>query len=215
MGDFHYITNYFQGATSTATANNPLSVRFHPSLDANMMGASGGWTTHDTNTWGTNVYGLAYVDAEKYMLDSTRVKLSITQRSENGRIRISIANPKGNAMTNNTRLYQWNHNINEMQNVHDWDVKYTKYFKFDDPILTGGTETTVNQRVKTLEFTLPYRNWFRSKTGTAATSAAHWDSCGWNDQFYIVIDSDDAINLDGEDLNVEMRMMHTFYKAIS
>lgn len=210
VGDFHVITNNFVGVSST-TVNNPLSIFFHASLNASVMGSQGNWSTKDTNTWGNNVYGQEYVDNEKYLLESSRFKLIFTQVGENCRFRVCVVNPKSNVKADATYLSGWNHDIDQMQNIHNWNVLKTTYLKFDDPSDT----TLVNHRVKTMEFTLPYNKMFRTHTGTTASGTSSWDNVGYNQNWFLVIDNDDATSADSQFVSVEIFVMHKFYKVIA
>jgi len=216
IGDFHYIRNLFQGQTSSLTANTPLSIRFHPSCQAEYMGSNGGWTNMQTNSYGTGNFGASFPTYEKFYYKCINFKLILTQARENARVRIQVINPLQNSKSNTaTRLINYNTNIDQFQNMHNWRVIKEVELSFDDPIETNlGVVETTNQRVKVFNFKWDIDRWFKTNNGSGASNVAHWDSSSWNSQTFLTICSDDVTSSDLEKINVDLYAEHIFYAAI-
>lgn len=217
IGDFHYIRNLYQGQTSSLTANNPMSIRFHPSCNAEYMGSNGGWTNMQTNSYGTGNFGSPFPTYEKFYYKSINFRVVLTQVSENCRVRLQIVNPLQNSKSNTvTRLLNYNTAIDQFQNMHNWRVVKEIEVNFDDPIDTNDllVPRTTNQRVKVFNFKWDIDRWFKTNNGSAASAVGHWDSSSWNSQTFFTICSNDISSADAEKINVDVYAEHVFYASI-
>lgn len=211
----HFITNRFVGDTSNLVGTNSMCLRIHPGLTAVAWGVltpSGytGWTTKETNTFGSGYWAAGYPTSEEYLWAYTKMKVIIRQVNEDLRIRMCIARPttqnRGGGATN--PIPKWQHSIDVDQDYQFWTVLYQKKMKFDTPLYS---ETAQLRGVREYNFYLPFNRFFKTTTGTAPTEEGAWDGGIVTDYSYIIFDSDDATKVDNQYAQIEVRLEHNFY----
>lgn len=212
----HHMTGYAYGVSSAGAINTPLTYRFHPSLNTSAttnFGPTMNWSTVTNNSWGSELYGVGYVNTERYFLHDIKFRIIVQQVQENGRVRICFANPTGRTQQIPTLRYNWNPNVYQMQNDHYWQVVKQYDLNFDQ---TNPDPAVSRLRAnREMLITIPVNKWFNQKTGVAAASASSWDAVDWNQEFYMFIDTDDVTSVDSETFETSIYIDHTFSVASS
>jgi len=209
----HHKTGYLEGFSSAAAVTNPCTYRFHASLNTGTSSNAGpgmGWTTVTDNAWGSENYGTGYVNTERYFLHHIRFKFSFQNQDENGKVRLTFANPTQRTQQTPTFRYNWNPNIDEPQNPHYWDVKKTYMIDFSD---NRGSNTATLNRSRDIDITVPVNKWFNTKTGSAASAVSTWDAIDWNQEFMFFIDSNDGAATDFQSFRYLVYIDHVFSLA--
>lgn len=216
-GQKHLMNWFINGYTSTISGNNPLSFRFHADIGARMF-LNGGWVGTPTVPSGVlNSYSLAYPQATRYLLKGIRIKIMVKQFNEVCRMRFSLARMTRAAAGSPSldRLWGWNSNIDEPQNVTYWNTLWQKYLKFDDPLYIGSTGSGyTNNRQKEVNMYVPFNRVFETSKRAQAAGAVDWEPAGaqWWDFTYLIIDSNDNSSGDSRFCEVNVFMQAIWYE---
>lgn len=216
-GHYHVGRFVSTGYTSTLTGNNPLSMRFHASLDSRLCcGPTGmGWASQAI--WGFNSYDIVNTTWPRFVrvyLKYWKMRIVLRQQNEQCRVRVCIAKPRRRDMlVNNNVRDQWSPDVDVPISWQYWKVLYQKIVTFEQTTISGQSETFLG-KVKYLDLVLPMNRILETKTRTPATVDTDWEPPGaeYSDYAYLFVDSDDLTNVDQQFVEVKVYNEFLFYE---
>lgn len=216
VGNPHYLHGLFSGVTATSLGSVTNSIRFEPSLSVAEMANGANWTSTATN-WGSTDYTALYTpglnNLKQAYLAWMKLTVVIDSANENCKVRICIAKPRRQLASTLTRLSAWDPNVDSPHQALDkWEVMYTKFINFTDMVRETGV--THNPQ-RTVNIYLPFARMIRYTGNLDPSTGSSWNGNQlWSDYSYLIIDSNDATDVDGELCNVRVYYEAKFYELI-
>ncbi len=212
LGQKHTLQWWQFAYSSSVTGKNSPWYRFMASISHACTSAE--WSS--PSFYGEPHYSAAFPSgSRRYLYVGLKMNILFTFL-ENARVRLCIARPKRGETNNQTDLFGWNGDVDQIQNTQKWSVLYTKWFNNSNTTtgtIGGDAVSTQSHQTRSLNLYFPVNRVMETLTKVNATQASDWiPGTAWEDFTYLIFDSDDATSGDSQYVIYKVQFSAVFYQ---